>query len=380
MRNQMVNFLERNNMFNPDQHGFQKGKNCLTQLLHHIEDIICDLNLDKMLTCSTSTSAKPLIRLTTKILLKKIQAFALWYPCKIKVLQMTRSSTKIYLPISIASFSKKIFSRFVNWADANNMELNEEKFQLLQHGKLPDLKQPYILPSGETLKGSDHVKDLGVYIDPDLNWRTHIAMKSAKARNMASWVLRTFISRDVTTMMLLYKSYVRSHLEYCCPLWSPHMQCEIIKLEAVQRSFTAKIQGLGSLNYWERLRRLSMYSLQRRRERYTIILVWKIYNNLAPNSMNINFRETSRYGTTCIRPLWSSKYNSVNNLRFNSFASRASALYNVVPPSIKSLLTLTTFKPALDAFLNEFPDTPPTPGYTGQNRNSMLEWAGGTCL
>ena len=39
----------------------------------------------------------------------------------------------------------------VNWADANNMELNEEKFQLLKHGKLPDLKQPYILPSGETL-------------------------------------------------------------------------------------------------------------------------------------------------------------------------------------------------------------------------------------
>ena len=74
----------------------------------------------------------------------------------------------------------------VNWAYANNLELNEEKFQLLQHGKLPEWKQPYILPSGETLKGSDHVKDLGVYIDPDLNWRTHIAMKSAKARNMAS--------------------------------------------------------------------------------------------------------------------------------------------------------------------------------------------------
>ena len=119
----------------------------------------------------------------------------------------------------------------MNWADANNMELIEEKFQLLQHGKLPDLKQPYILPSGETLKGSDHVKDLGVYIDPDLNWRTHIAMKSTKARNMASWVLRTFISRDVAIVMLLY---VRSHLEYCCPLWSPHMQSEIIQLEAVQ--------------------------------------------------------------------------------------------------------------------------------------------------
>ena len=436
MRNQMVSFLERNNMFNPDQHGFQKGKNCLTQLLHHIEDIICDLNLDKNADVLYLDFSKAFDKVDHKILLKKIQAFGIrgklydWIASFltgrkqhvivdgvmstiIDVISGVPQGTVlgpllflIYIDdiFSVVKHSKiKVFAddsklhkdisshidrillqedllSVVNWADVNNMELNEEKFQLLQHGKLPDLKQPYILPSGETLKGSDHVKDLGVYIDPDLNWRTHIAMKSAKARNMASWVLRTFISRDVATMMLLYKSYVRSHLEYCCPLWSPHMQCEIIKLEAVQRSFTAKIQGLGNLNYWERLRRLSMYSLQRRRERYTIILVWKIYNNLSPNSMNINFRETSRYGTTCIRPLGSSKYTSVNNLRFNSFASRASALYNVVPPAIKSLLTLTTFKPALDAFLNEFPDTPPTPGYTGQNRNSMLEWAGGTCL
>ena len=334
----MVSFLERNNMFNPDQHGFQKGKNCLTQLLHHIEDIICDLNLDKNADVLYLDFSKAFDKVDHKILLKKIQAFGIrgklydWIASFltgrkqhvivdgvmstiIDVISGVPQGTVlgpllflIYIDdiFSVVKHSKiKVFAddsklhkdisshidrillqedllSVVNWADANNMELNEEKFQLLQHGKLPDLKQPYILPSGETLKGSDHVKDLGVYIDPDLNWRTHIAMKSAQARNMASWVLRTFISRDVATMMLLYKSYVRSHLEYCCPLWSPHMQCEIIKLEAVQRSFTAKIQGLGNLNYWERLRRLSMYSLQRRRERYTIILVWKIYNNLAP--------------------------------------------------------------------------------------------------
>ena len=77
-------------------------------------------------------------------------------------------------------------------------------------------------------------------------------------------------------MMLLYKSYVRSHLEYCCPLWSPHLQCDIMHIEAVQRSFTAKIAGFRYLNYWERLQRLSLYSLQRRRERYTIIVIWKM--------------------------------------------------------------------------------------------------------
>ena len=67
--------------------------------------------------------------------------------------------------------------------------------------------------------------------------------------NMAGWILRTFITRDVSTMMLLYKSFVRSHFEYCCPLWSPHLQRDIIQIEAVQRSFTAKIQGLRDLSY-----------------------------------------------------------------------------------------------------------------------------------
>ena len=260
------------------------------------------------------------------------------------------------------------------------MELNQEKFQLLHHGKIVDLKLPYTLPSGQPLQGSDDVKDLGVYVDTNLTWRTHIATKATKANSMTGWILRTFITRDVSTMMLLYKSFVRSHLEYCCPLWSPHLQRDIIQIEAVQRSFTAKIQGLRDLSYWDRLRRLSLYSLQRRRERYTIILVWKIEHNVLPNNVNLIFRETSRHGTTCIRPLGNSKHSSINTLRFNSFASRASALYNVVPPNIKSLTTLTTFKPALDVFLNSFPDTPPTPGYTGQNRNSVLEWAGSNCL
>ena len=53
-----------------------------------------------------------------------------------------------------------------------------------------------------------------------------------------------------------------------------------------------------------------------------------------------------------------------------------SALYNAVPPDIKSIPTLEKFKAALDSFLHSVPDTPPTPGYTGANGNSLLEWAG----
>ena len=49
------------------------------------------------------------------------------------------------------------------------------------------------------------------------------------------------------------------------------------------KSFTRKIKLNERLNYWERLKVLRLYSQERRRERYRIIYVWKIFENLAPS-------------------------------------------------------------------------------------------------
>ena len=264
----------------------------------------------------------------------------------------------------------------IRWANSNNMELNESKFQLLQYGKNQDLMQPYQLPSGTSISSDDVVKDLGLYMEKDLRWRQHIANKSAEASRKAGWVLRTFSSRDESTMMLLYKTYVRSIIEYCCALWSPHLLCDITRVEAIQRSFTSKITGCSALNYWDRLKHLDLYSLQRRRERYMLILVWKICHGVMANNINMVFQYSDRRGVTCLRPLGNSRYKSINTMRYNSFSSTAAALYNIVPKEIKSIPTLNKFKTALDSYIQTFPDTPPTPGYTGANGNSLLEWAG----
>ena len=89
-------------------------------------------------------------------------------------------------------------------------------------------------------------------------------------------------------MLTLWKSLVIPHLEYCAQLWSPNEVKLIQLIEDVQKSFTRKIKNLQSLNYWERLKKLKMYSLQRRRERYIIIYTWSIIENLVPNVGNIS--------------------------------------------------------------------------------------------
>ena len=41
-------------------------------------------------------------------------------------------------------------------------------------------------------------------------------------------------------------------LEYSTPVWSPHYQYLIFKIENVQRAYTKRLAGMKNLNYLER--------------------------------------------------------------------------------------------------------------------------------
>ncbi|CAL8377837.1 unnamed protein product [Gadus morhua 'NCC'] len=69
---------------------------------------------------------------------------------------------------------------------------------------------------------------------------------------------------------------------------------DIQTIEDVQRNFTRRIAGTGDLDYWERLSALNLLSLQRRRERYMIIHVWKILNETTPNDIGMQFTDNMR--------------------------------------------------------------------------------------
>ena len=85
-------------------------------------------------------------------------------------------------------------------------------------------------------------------------------------------------------MLTILKSLVIPVLEYCCQIRNPWKAKDIQAIEALQRTFTYKITEVQHLNYWERLHELKLYSLQRRRERYIIIYIWKITTqHMVPN-------------------------------------------------------------------------------------------------
>ena len=94
------------------------------------------------------------------------------------------------------------------------------------------------------------------------------------------WILRSFQTREASPLITLYKVLVIPLLEYCSVLWSPSSKGQIQSLESVQWSFLRKIRGENHDDYWVCLKKMQVYSLERRRERYIFGRYWKIWSQI----------------------------------------------------------------------------------------------------
>ena len=180
---------------------------------------------------------------------------------------------------------------------------------------------------------------------------------------MAGYVLRTFMIRKPEPMMMLFKSLILPHIEYCCIIWNPYLQKEINMLEQIQRSYTSKLEGLNNLNYYERLKELKIYSLERRRDRYIILYIFKIINNIVPNP-GISYKYSARRGKILLNPSISSTSSHASSLAFHSFLQRSPRIFNALPKEIRNSTptNINSVKKSLDQFLSNIPDEPKIPG------------------
>jgi len=70
------------------------------------------------------------------------------------------------------------------------------------------------------------------------------------------------------------KVYVRPILEYSSVLWNPYLIKDIKALESVQRCFTKRLPSTEKLTYHQRLNMLELDSLEFRRVRADLLLLF----------------------------------------------------------------------------------------------------------
>ena len=89
--------------------------------------------------------------------------------------------------------------------------------------------------SGAALEWVDSISYLGVKITCKLCWSDHISSAAAKANHILSLLRRSMYGCCKEAKKRAYVALVRPHLEYCSPVWNPHLKKDCDKLEMLQK-------------------------------------------------------------------------------------------------------------------------------------------------
>ena len=437
IRTHMVSFLESNMLMNRNQHGFRAGRSCLSQLLQHFDQVTKLLEEGKNVDVIYLDFGKAFDKLDFKIALRKLYELGVcgklfkWIESFLtgrtqKVVVQGQSSNEaavisgvpqgsvigpLLFLIMIGDIDKNVVSSSVSsfaddtrvlrgvnsqqdveelqkdlqtiyaWANENNAAFNADKFECLRYGRDEEIKSTtsYMSNSQDTIKCCSSVRDLGVTVSSDACFTEHISNVCTASGLKCGWILRTFKTRERKPLLTLWKSLVQPILDYCCQLWSPAAVGQIQRLESVQMSYLKKVEGMSTYDYWEQLKLLNMYSLERRRDRYVAIYVWKVLEGLVPN-FGIVESYNKRKGRYCTLPsVKSNAPGRVQTIRFNSLAISGPRIFNSLPTEVrdKSGCSVDSFKAALDRHLKAVPDEPRVGKlikYCAKPSNSIIEY------
>ena len=203
------------------------------------------------------------------------------------------------------------------------------------------------------LTSTEIQKDLGVFVDNELIFRSHILKVVSKANGILGTIRRTFRFLDKDSLLLLYKAMVRPVIEYGFPAWSPLYQKDIDSIEAVQRRATRLVPGFCDFSYEDRLRRLDLPSLTYRRARGDMIYVYKyLHGDVSSHAClfqlsSITFTRGHKF--KLLKP------RALTFLQLKFFTQRVIEHWNLLPDFVVSAPSLNCFKNRLDVHWSSSP-------------------------
>jgi len=148
--------------------------------------------------------------------------------------------------------------------------------------------------------------------------------------------------KNSSSLLRAFLVYVRPILEHNSILWSPYYKQDIEAIECVQRRFTKRLPGLRSCTYFERLKLLSITSLELRRLYTDLIWCYKIVFGIVPLSRDELFK-FSDVGTRGHGYKLSKTY-CASTVRYWFFTQRVVNVWNNLPQDIVDFTSIVSFK------------------------------------
>ena len=202
---------------------------------------------------------------------------------------------------------KHALTILIKWFKDNLMQINVDKFQflLLCPNREENAIDHFIQVEDITLKSQEGAKLLGVHVDRNLNFNTHVKKKCAMANGklLALKRLSCYLSEECKITIL--RSFILSQFMYCAALYHFSGKYFKDKMERILYRGLKFVFNDYCSSFDDLLAKAKIDSIEITREKSIIIEMYKCLNGIGPEYMmdifNTNSR-SSRRGPNFVQP------------------------------------------------------------------------------
>ena len=400
IRDSLVAHLEKHALIRASQHGFRKGHSCLSNLLCFLDKVTSCVNEGRSADAIYLDFAKAFDKVPHQRLLIKLRAHGVdgrlltwieswlrdrkqrvclrgssssWCRVNSGVPQGSVLGPVLFLvfindldigirsdiwkfaddtkilgvveDVGSADLLQRDMDRLMDWSSTWQMQFNEKKCKVMHIGRRNKMFQ-YSMRQ-HVLEDTAEERDLGFMMSSDLKPSVHCRLAYSRANSFLGLIRRTFVYRDPGTLICLYKTMVRPHLEYAVSAWSPQYKLDKVLLERIQHRFTRMIPGLSKLSYGERLQRLGLWTLEERRNRADLIEVFRILSGESSSPVLESMFVVDGSHRTRGHSKKLIKNRSSCNIRKHFFCERVINRWNSLPQESVEAVSVNSFKNSL---------------------------------
>ena len=405
IKDHITEHLDRLHLIRSSQHGFTKGKSCLTNLLEFFEGVTKDLDMGQPVDLVYLDFAKAFDKVPYMRLFRKLEAHGIegvvlhwvksWLSGRRQQVNINKECSNwkevtsgvpqgsvlgpLLFVIYINDLEIDLISRIGKFADdtkisrqvgcfrdaeilqddlrkldewARNwqMQFNQDKCVVMHVGRC-NSQFDYKL-GNKLLNTTGKEKDLGVMVDSNMKFSEQCNSAITNANNTLGLIRRTIKNKSKSIIVRLFKGLVRPKLEYCVQAWRPFLKGDIKNLERVQRRATRLIHECRGLKYSDRLEVTGLTSLEDRRTRGDLIEVFKMVKGISKMDYKSFFKldETSRTRGHKFKLI---KDRSRLDIRKHYFSQRVVNDWNKLPTLVVEAESVDAFKIRYDKYITK---------------------------